>query len=156
MLTSVDTPPLVKFQLLSEISKEIRQMRSKPDFQRFLDTLVKNQGNRLWAIVHPLMHHTTAMDWEDLRTLMYEAYAVAGDMAASPFEWRFDFAQIGSNYNTSMINRDPYLRGHEDDLARRGLLVRLGLAPAVYLRDNTGGVVRTGQITRHQVLVKGP
>ncbi len=155
LLTSIDTPPFVKFQLLSEISKEIRQIRENPKFPRFLDTLVKNQGNKLWAIVHPLMHHTTAMDWEDLRTLMYEAYSVAGDAAARPYEWRFDFAQIGSNYNSSMINRDPYIRGHEEELARRALVVRLGFLPAVYLRDNADGVVRAGQVTRHQVLMKG-
>ncbi len=149
-----DTPPIVKFQLLSEISKEIRQIRERPDFPRFLDTLVRNQGNKLWAIVRPLMHHNTTRDWEDLSLLMYEAYAVAGDMAASPYEWRFDFAQVGSPYNTTMVNKDPYVRGNEDEIARRGLVVRLGFAPAIYYRDNSGGMVRTGQSTRQHVLLK--
>lgn len=149
-----DTPPLVKFQLLSQIGREIQQIREHPNFPHFLETLVRNQVSKLWAIVRPLMHHTTHMDWEDLRILMYEAYSVAGDMAASPYEWRFEFAQIGSNYDSRMINRDPYLRGHEDDLARRGLCVRLGFAPAVHLRDNSGGVVKTGQVMHPQVLLK--
>lgn len=145
----------MKHQLLSEISKEIRQIRAIPDFQRKLDDLVKIQAPKLWAIVKPLMHHNTAMDWEDLNTLMYEAYSVAGDMAAAPYEWRFDFAPIGSPYHTSMVNRDPYIHGHEDDLATRNLVVKLGLSPAVHLRDNTGGFSRIAQVVRHQVLVKG-
>jgi hypothetical protein len=150
-----DTPSVVKFQLLVEISKEIRQIREHHNFPPFLDKLVQHQTNKLWAIVHPLMHQATGMDRADLRTLMDQAYSVAGDMAAAPFEWRFDFARIGSNYHTTMINRDPYIIGNEEDLAGRGLLVRLGFFPAVYLRDNSGGEVRTGQITRHHVLVKG-
>jgi hypothetical protein len=145
---------VVRFQLLSEISKEITQIRSNPDFPPFLDTLVQTQSHKLWSIVKPLMHHTTSMDWTDLRTLMYEAYHVAGDMAATPVEWRFDFAQIGTNYHPSMRSRDPYIHGHEEDLATRGLYVRLGFIPAVYLRDSAGGVVRTEQLTRQQVLVK--
>ena len=138
------------------MSKEIQQIRANPNFPRFLDILVRNQTNKLWVIVHPLMHQSTHMDWEDLRLLMFEAYSVAGDMAAGPYEWRFDFAQIGSPYDSSsMINRDPYIRGHEDDLARRNLVVKLGFSPAVHLRDNAEGIVRTSQLTTHQVLLKG-
>jgi hypothetical protein len=149
-----DTPPMVKFQLLSEIGKEIRQIRDHPNFQRFLDTLVRNQGNKLWAIVKPLMHQTTTMDWEDLSLLMREAYTVAGDMAASPYEWRFDYAEVGTPYDTTMVNKDPYARGNDDEIARRGLVVRLGIAPAVYYRDNSGETVRIGQSARHHVLLK--
>jgi hypothetical protein len=76
-------------------------------------------------------------------------------MASEPYEWRYDFAPIASPYNTSMINRDPYLRGHEEDLARRNLVVRLGFRPAVYLRDNKDGVAMISQLTQHHVLVKG-
>jgi hypothetical protein len=154
LLTSTDTPPLVKYQLLCEISKEIRQIRGHPNFLVFRDNLVRNQGNKLWAIVRPMMHQTTAMDWEDLRILMFEAYSVAGDMAARPYEWRFDFADIGSLYTTSMVNRDPYVHGHDDEIVNRGLAVRLGFVPAVFLRDNSDGMVRVGQVTRQQVLLK--
>ena len=94
------------------------------------------------------------MDWEDLLTLMHEAYSVAGDMAALPYEWRFDFVPVGSPYDASMINQDPYVQGNEEDLARRGFVVRLGHAPAIYYRDNSGDAVRTGRVTHHKVLLK--
>lgn len=100
------------------------------------------------------MHQTTTMDWEDLHTLMHEAYIVAGDMAALPFEWRFDFATIGSPYDASMVNQDPYVQGNEEELARRGYPVRLGHAPAVFYRDNSGDTARTGRVTRAKVLLK--
>jgi len=145
----------VKHQLLFEISKEIREIRSEPDFAVRLDALVKNQTAQLWLIVKPLMHQQTARDWEDLAALMYETYSIATDMASTPYEWRYDFAPIASPYNTSMINRDPYLRGREEDLVRQNVVVRLGFRPAVYLRDNKDGVPVVAQLTQHHVLVKG-
>lgn len=145
----------MKHQLLFEISKEIREIRSEPDFAVRLDALVKNQTAQLWLIVKPLMHQQTARDWEDLAALMYETYSIATDMASTPYEWRYDFAPIASPYNTSMINRDPYLRGREEDLVRQNVVVRLGLRPAVYLRDNKDGVPVVAQLTQHHVLVKG-
>lgn len=149
-----DTPPLVKYQMLFELSKEIQQIRERPTFSLFLNTLVTNQCAKLWSILSPLMHVRTNMDRSDLAILMYEAYDLAGDMAAAPLEWRFEFAEIGSDYHTSMINRDPYIKEQEDDLATRGLVVKLGVLPAVYLRDSPDGVVRVQLLKRPHVLLK--
>jgi hypothetical protein len=154
LLKRSDTPLLLKHQLLVEISKEIREIRSKLDFAIRLDELVKSQAAKLWAIVKPLMHQQTVRDWEDLNLLMYQAYSVASDMASAPYEWRFDFAPIGSPYDTSMINKDPFLRGPDEDVARQNVVVKLGYSPAVFLRDSKDGVVMIAQLTRHQVLVK--
>jgi hypothetical protein len=136
------------------MSKEIDQIRRHPNFTPFYEKLVRQQANQLWQIVRPLMHQSTSMDWEDLRILMYEAYSLGGDMAAAPYEWRFEFPQVGVPYNTNMINKDPYVHMSEEEVERRGLVVRLGFSPAVYLRDNSEGMVRTEQITRQKVLLR--
>lgn len=153
-LTSIDTPALVKAQVLCGMSQEIRQIREHPNFPPFLRTLISNKCERLWTIVKPLMHKPTSMDWDDLKILLHEAYSVAGDMFSVPYEWRFDFATNGTTYCASMINRDPYVHGDEEELARRIMYIKLGFTPAVHFRDNTGGIVTTGQITRQQVLLK--
>ncbi len=102
------------------------------------------------------MHRSTEpSDWEDLRDLIYTAYCIAGEMWATPFEWRFDFAPVGLLYNTNtMVNKDPYIKGTREELARRTLFVKLGYTPTVYLRDNADGYPRIAQIALHRVLVK--
>lgn len=103
------------------------------------------------------MHKTTPKDWEDLKTLMKQAYLVAGDMASLPYEWRFDFPRCGIPYQTTMINRDPYIHDLTDQqIANRRLPVRLGFIPAVYWRDNSNGQIKTGQLIRPQVLIVHP
>jgi hypothetical protein len=126
-----------------------------PEFAVLLDALVKNQAAQLWLIAKPLMHQQTPKDWEDLLALMYETYSIATDIASTTYEWRYDFAAIGSPYHTNMINRDPFLRGNDEDLVRQNAVVRLGIRPAVYVRDSKDGVLLVAQLTQHHVLVKG-
>jgi hypothetical protein len=146
---------MVKSRILGEIGREINDIRTHPNFPPYFDTLVKKQGNDLWKIVKPLMHGKTNQDWDDLRLLMHEAYNLAGDMSCGPYEWRFNFVPVGANYHPGMVNKDPFTDGPPLELAQRRLKVRLGITPAVHLRDNTGGEVKTAELTAPMVLLKG-
>lgn len=155
LLTSSATPPLLKHHFLSQVAKDVQRIRAHPDFLNFFQRLVCSQATKLWAIVHPLMHSPTApSDWQDLLSLIYTAYCISGEMWATPFEWRFDFTPVGFPYQPSMVNRDPYIKGTWEQLARRNLVVKLGYTPAVFMRDSADGFPRHSQLTSHQVLVK--
>ncbi|KAF7512632.1 hypothetical protein GJ744_000893 [Endocarpon pusillum] len=149
------TPPLLRHHFLSRIAQDVQRIRAHPDFLSYFQRLVCSQATKLWAIVHPLMHYPTLpFDWEDLKSLIYTAYCISGEMWATPFEWRFDFTPVGTPYDPSMVNKDPYIKGTREELARRNLVVKLGITPAVYMRDSADGFARTAQLTSHQVLVK--
>lgn len=151
------TPAQVKFQILNNIGQQMMKLRQRPDFDHFCQSISRQRGNEIWAIIKPMMHTKTSRDWDDLMLLMTEAHTAAAYMFSGSEEYRFEIPAAGVLYTPGpMVARDIHqnIKSNEQLVAERAQ-VRLSITPHVTVRKNSpGGLVSSATVIPASVLLK--
>jgi hypothetical protein len=73
----------------------------------------------------------------ELRGIISEAQTLAVDLYSLPLEWEFSFPAVNEIFDPAiMVSCDQFVRENPEALKRNNR-VRLGVTPAISIRDNS-------------------
>jgi hypothetical protein len=151
------TPIQIKYQLLTTVSEQLKNLRSDPRFGNFANGLAKTRGNELWKTLKPMMHQKTSRDWDDLYDLVSDAQGLAQVIFDGTDEYGYSFPHLNQPFNTAtMQSRDPFPNIHPpEELEAMGVTVKLGATPLITIRTNTSdGQSASETVVKANVLLK--
>jgi hypothetical protein len=151
------TPIQVKYQLLTTVSEQLKNLRSDPRFVNFSNGLAKTRGNELWKTLKPMMHQKTPRDWDDLFELITDAQGLAQVVFNGTDEYGYSFPHLNQPFKiATMQPRDPFQNIHPpEQLEAMGVTVKLGATPLITLRTNAAdGKSISETVVKANVLLK--
>ncbi|KAF7595323.1 hypothetical protein BBP40_006572 [Aspergillus hancockii] len=135
-----DTPPVVRHLLLNAIAHQVQVVAKKPGFAEYQRRSTQAHMAKLWQLIGPLTQDPTnrhQVAWLDLHVIVTEAQALAVELYSLPLEWGFSFPAVNETFDpVTMVSCDQFVP-ENPEARRRNNRVRLGVTPAISIRDNS-------------------
>lgn len=140
--------------LVGALAAQTEIAKKQAPFAGFSEGKAQEHHAQLWALAGPLTADGSNRAWTELGAIAADAQGLACDMYAVPFEYKFEFVATDETFNPAeMVNRDP---AAADAAALRNgeAKVRLGISPAVRIRNDSDNVAVIKQGSLATVLLR--
>lgn len=140
--------------LVGALAAQTEIAKKQAPFAGFSQGKAQEHHAQLWALAGPLTADGSNRAWTELGAIAADAQGLACDMYAVPFEYKFEFVATDETFNPAeMVNRDP-AAADAAALHNGEAKVRLGISPAVRIRNDLDNVAVIKQGSLATVLLR--